>query len=91
MHSVPERSPRGNTSELLNQWDPSRCTEVCKRRTTQHGVSSRWGPRAPERHAAALQGLEALTVLRWGWRGAHTHESPLQRMGRGKETMALES
>lgn len=93
MHGMPERSPQGNTSKLLSQRDPARppcCAEGCKHSTIQHGVSSRWGPRARERHGAALQGLKAL-VLRWGWHGAHTPDSLLQRMGKGEEMMALES
>lgn len=93
MHGVPERSLQGNTSKLLSQRDPARpprCAEGCKHPTIQHGVSSRWGPRARERHGAALQGLEAL-FLWWGWHGAHTPNSLLQRTGKGEEMMALES
>lgn len=93
-HGVMEPSPRGNTSQLPRQRDtpePSCCAEACKHRTTQHGVSSRWGPRAREGHDAARRGREALPVPRRGGDGAQAPESPLQGSGRSKGTTALES
>lgn len=84
MHGVPERSPQGNTSELPSQRDPthpSSCAEACKHPTTQRGVSSRWGPRARERHGATPLGLEALMVLRWG---SQPPVSPPSAHGKGR-------
>lgn len=82
---------QGNTSQLLSQWDPvhpSCCAEVCEHRTTQRGISSRWGPRVRERHGAALQRAPSPAGPT---SGAHTHESSLQCMGRGKEMVSVES